>query len=528
MRLALIILLSFICTSLLAAEQEMYWRYSVRPGDNLITLGKTHLINPDDWKEVQRLNHVANPFRMPVGSILNIPLVLLKQGPASAEVISVAGQAQLKQSAGEYQPLNVGQKLGPGAQLVTKENSKVTIKFADGSLTSMASNTLLVLDTMSIYSGGAMVDTKLRLQQGQVEAHANPNHVLGNKMQISTPTAIAAVRGTQFRVTADDKSINQETLEGKVDLGSAGEVVAVDKGYGSFAEAGKVPIPPVVLLPAVDTASLKSQYDHLPVSFDMPKLEGAIAWLGVISVDAGLNKVVAEAENIGSTLVFKDLPDGQYFLSARAKDKQGIAGYDALHPFRLKARPFSPELIYPTRGGVVRDEHTELQWKAVSEAKLYEVEIARDADFKQIDEVQHVEATSYRVATQLQVGQYFWRVASIAKDAAGRDDQGPYINTSEFTYKPLPAKPDISQLQVQVAQNRVYVTTTPPLEGLTYQVRLDNDANQQKNVWVGTGLQGEFNFLLKEFGKQTLYIRHVDSDGATSPAAVYEFDATPQ
>ena len=34
------------------------WLYSVRPGDNLIQFGKQHLINPDDWSVLQKLNQV--------------------------------------------------------------------------------------------------------------------------------------------------------------------------------------------------------------------------------------------------------------------------------------------------------------------------------------------------------------------------------------------------------------------------------------------------------------------------------------
>ncbi|MFW5440372.1 MAG: peptide ABC transporter substrate-binding protein, partial [Methylophilaceae bacterium] len=89
-------------------------------------------------------------------------------------------------------------------------------------------------------------------------------------------------------------------------------------------------------------------------------------------------------------------------------------------------------------------------------------------------------------------------------------------------------RPDISQLKVEVFRNRVTVKTMSPPAGLTYQASLDNEFNDQKQVWHGDGLGRQFDFLLKEYGKQTLYIKHIDSDGAASPAAVYEFNANPQ
>jgi hypothetical protein len=82
-----------------SVSAETMWRYTVRPGDNLITLGKKHLINADDWTVLQRINHVNDPYRLPIGSVLQMPLALVKQSAASAEVIFVSGQAQWQQSA---------------------------------------------------------------------------------------------------------------------------------------------------------------------------------------------------------------------------------------------------------------------------------------------------------------------------------------------------------------------------------------------------------------------------------------------
>lgn len=510
------------------AEQNAMWRYTVRPGDNLITIGKTHLINPDDWKEVQRLNHIKNPYRMPAGKVLRVPLGLVKQGPASAEVIFVSGQVQWQQSATNFEPLKIGQNLGAGANIETKENSKVVIQFADETTAELSSNSIMSLDTMSLYSGGVMVDTKLRLQNGQLETHANPRHVKGNKIRVITPSAIAAVRGTKFRVTANQKATTQETLDGQVALSALDNEVVVNKGFGSKAELGKAPTPPVELLPAADTTNLKNQYEALPITFDMPKMQGATAWAGKIAVDAQSSQIVAENEVQGNQLVFVDVPDGQYYLSLRAKDKNGIAGYDASHQFTLNARPIQPEVVSPVLNSTVREDQPLLHWHSIADAQFYAVEVATDADFKNLHEVKKVTGTSSKLDKKLMQGTYFWRVSSIAKNEQGQEDKGPAIKVSQFTYKPTPVMPDISQLKIKILNNRVFVETVAPLSGLVYQAKLDNEFNDQKAVWQGSGLGSEFNFLLKEYGKQTLYIWHLDSDGVVSPSAIYEFNAPPQ
>lgn len=525
------VLVCFACTLSIQAFAEDYsgmWRYTLRPGDNLITLGNQHLINPESWKEVQQVNKIKNPHALHAGKVIYIPLDLVKQGPATAEVIFVSGQVQLQKTAKDFVALQAGQKLGAGASIITKDNSKVVIKFADGTITEMASNSQLKLDTMSLYSGGAMVDTKLRLQKGQLKTHANPSHVKGNSIQVITPSAIAAVRGTKFRVTAAEKVMTQETLEGSVVLGAAGNEVAVDQGFGSKAEQGKPPLPPVVLLPAPSTDSFKKQYDTLPITFTLPSMQGAAAWVGKVASDAKFNQVIAEAEALEKQLAFADVPDGEYYLNLRAKDHNGIAGYDALHQFTLNARPLQPVVVSPTPNGLVREPQPVLQWNAVEGAQLYHLEIASDQAFKQIHDEKRVKSTSYKVDESLAPGAYFWRVATIAKNEQGQEDQGPAINISQFTFRPAPPTPDISQLTVEIARNRVLVNTIAPLDGFTYQARLDNEFNEQKQVWQRSGLGSQFDFLLKEYGKQTLSIQHVDSDGVVSPAAVYEFNASPQ
>ena len=508
-------------------ENAPEWRYSVRPGDNLIRFGKQHLINPDNWLVLQKLNHIKNPRHMQLGKILRVPLSLVKQLPAPAEIVMVSGQAGILKADKSVQPVAAGQQLRAGTELITGENSKLNIKFADGSIVSMQPKSTMKLDTLSMYSGGGMVDTKLRLQQGKVETEANPARLQSNQMQIITPTAVAAVRGTKFRVSADVVSIKQETLEGKVALMAAGQEVAVDKGFGSLSEGGNAPLPPILLLPAPATDNLPIKLEAVPVAFNMSAQDGAVAWLGKVSNEPQFNTILDEQLSQDSNLSFSDLPDGKYYLKVRAKDKQGLEGYDATHEFNLNARPFAPKVAAPAQEATVREANPELTWTKIELANEYLLELARDADFKQILDSRRVPNTAYKIERNLEPGQYFWRLASIDSATDKVQDQGPYTAASSFTYKAKPNMPDISQLNVKVLRNTVYVRTINPPEGLVYEAVLQNEMNKQANVWRATGLNGEFDFLLREYGKQKLLLRLVDADGVAGPDAVHEFNASP-
>ena len=498
------------------------WRYSVRPGDNLIHFARQHLINPDDWRFLQMHNKIKKPHRMQSGQIIRVPLYLVKQLPAPAQVVLSSGKAGILKADKSIAPVTAGQMLTAGTELVTGEKSKLNIKFADGSVVSMQPNSMLKLDTLSIYSGGGMVDTTLRLQQGKLETEANPAHIQGNKMQIITPTAVAAVRGTKFRVSSNYVAITQETLEGKVALIAAGAEVHVDKGFGSLSEGGAPPLPPVMLLPAPNAEKLQNKFEAIPTTFIMPVQDGAVAWLGKVSAESTFNNIVAESISQGTDLSFNDLEDGKYFLKVRAKDNKGLEGYDAMHAFVLNARPLAPKSIAPASAGVVRDANPKLSWSSVDNVNEYLLELAKDANFEQVLVSHRVTSTAYKLENSLEPGQYYWRLASI--DGA---DQGPYAATNSFTYKPEPNAPDISQLKVQVRNNKVFVNTIDAPAGMSYIAVLHNDMNQQKNVWQATTNSGVFSFLLKEYGKQTLSLRLVDADGVVGPEAIYEFNALP-
>lgn len=53
-------------------------QYRVRPGDTLYRLGQLYFRNPADHRRVMRLNRIDDPYRLPPGSLLSVPLELLK------------------------------------------------------------------------------------------------------------------------------------------------------------------------------------------------------------------------------------------------------------------------------------------------------------------------------------------------------------------------------------------------------------------------------------------------------------------
>lgn len=504
------------------------WRYTVRPGDTIIGVSKRYLIDAFQWSQIQKYNTVINPRRLKPGQTLRIPLSLLKQKPVPATLQSISGNVAVLDQAGLKRVAQINELLNAGTQIQTAENSSATLKFADGSLLTVQPNTSIQLDTMSIYEGGGMVDTKVRLQKGRAEVLANPNKTPHQRMLIITPSAVAAVRGTHFRVSAESATTREETTEGKVSLEASGSKVELETGFGSIAETGKPPSAPVQLLAAPNTSLLPNLVERLPMRFDLAENAQAKAWLGQIASDKEFNEILLEKLADKPRLTFADLPDGQYVLRVRAEDSLGLQGLDALHPFELNARPFFPLLTSPKAKGEVRNAQAEFSWTKMEGAKQYRFILAEDTEFKKVIQETVTESTTIKPDKPLLPQAYFWRVASI-----DMQEQGPFSDAQMFTYKPLPNAPKLDESSLVFSKDQMAITLPTPADGLHYELELAQDTARKQVLWQGSSKQaltkhGSVIMPRPNSGKVYLSMRTVEEDGTAGPFATQELTVPKQ
>lgn len=392
------------------------WQYQVKTSDSYAIIQRQYLNQYSDIDKLAKYNdHPINKVLIP-NQLLRIPLHLLKKQRKPVEVILVAGDVSVmpktkaldlhanKKSANKH-PLIINSQLNEGDVVVTAANGIAKLRFFDASVTVIQPNSSIEITKSYQYAGLGDVVTELALSIGRTEVLANPNRNVNSHFQIQTPSAVAAVRGTEFRVGVEGESRQlalQETLEGKVAFSASGSEVLVAQGFGSVAEFGKAPLPPVALPNAPDTTKFERKFEFLPITFALASQQNTVAWMSQLATDADFTNLVADKkvaviDEKAAILAFDDLPDGKYFLKLRARDRNGLQGEDAIHSFEVAARPLAPNLLAPENNEVIKDANISFNWSLLEDRNKYFLQIAEDVNFT------NVVLVRVSVAGQLQV-----------------------------------------------------------------------------------------------------------------------------
>ncbi len=505
------------------ASSAPVWLYSVRPGDTLITLGQRHLVEPQRWDVVQRLNRIADPHRIPPGTVLRIPASMLRSSPGQAALKTVHGSVQWRESGGTWKTASTGQALPVGAELQTGALASATLELANGTQLRVHPGSTLVLDTISLYANGLMADTRVRLLQGQTEITDNPGRRTQQNLRVLTPSAQAVVRGTVFRVGVEAGQTREETLEGSVDVDATGKTVVVGPGFGTLARAGEAPLPARALPRAPDMSALPSRLEQLPLRFSMPPARGeqsTVLW-GQVSQDSNFDAILAERTSSAGVLSFADLPNGRYILRVRALDALGLQGLEARHGFTVAARPFAPALQAPGRSATVRSPRPVLRWTSAVDAARYRVQASRSGEFAQLLLDQPVTQTEWLPTDDLPEGKLHWRVASIT----AQGEQGPWSPAAAFSYKPAPGQPDLGQAALRYEADALLLELpAPPLEH-HYRVSVSATPGMAPEDQQQNSFDGAVRLPRPSGGTRFLGVRLVDNqDGTAGPPMLQKID----
>ena len=499
-----------------AQAEEQYWIYTVRPGDTIWDLTETHTTSVLHWKRIQRINNLPDEpaLTVPPGTKLRFPISILKHQPAAAQIVELTGTATLTRATDNTQvSITSGMDVHSGDRIATASGSNLVLRFADGSELLVAADSELEMDSLSAYGATGMVDTRVRLKGGQVDTQVKPQRGPGSRYEIITPAAVAAVRGTDFRVSAERAQpiARSEVIGGKVEVSGSGKAQLVPAGFGVVAEAGVEPAPPRPLLPAPDLTAVQTLQQRLPLGFSWQALAGATQYRFQIAPDNRFRQLLADAVTPTMRAFWEDLPDGEYVLRVRGIDADGLEGFNASVPFRVDARPEPPLPIGLIDAKVVRTAHPEFGWTQPQDAQAYRLQVARDAGFTALQIDEQLTATRYTPAQPLAVGTYHWRLATL--DANG--EQGPFSDVQTFEYKSIPDSPALEA--PAIGANELALRWVAGASGLRYQVQFAEDADFNSVLIDRTTEEPRLTIARPTSRTYYLRVRAIDATGYAGP-----------
>ena len=310
---------------------------TIRAGDTLDRLARRELDHPERWRDVAAYNQIANPRRISPGTVVRIKREWLRNERAQARIEAVGGAATV-----DGRPAQAGTTVGEGARFETQAQDTVVLSLPDGTQLRIAPDSRVRLERLRAYHSDRAIEALIHLETGGVEPESPPNRQ--RPLEIRTPAGNAAVRGTSFRVRAEQSDGFIEVLRGSVAADSRGGDTLVDASNGALVSPVR---PPLVeaLLPA---PYLATQW-QLPLrtprfELDLPPVPGAAAYRIEVARDAGFVDVMRNQVVTEPKVEVTSERDGPLHLRVRAVSGAGIEGYDAVSMIRVAARPVPPTL----------------------------------------------------------------------------------------------------------------------------------------------------------------------------------------
>lgn len=375
-----------------------------QPGDTLIGLAERALKRTEDWHTVARINHVTDPHRLPVGKPLVIPANLLRREPLTASIAAWSGQVRIDPAT----PVKLGSTVGAGTVISTGANSFVTLSLADGSRVTLPSQSVVRVETIDRIVLDGRIERSFRVESGRADFGVTPRAKPDDRFLVRTPVAVAAVRGTEFRVAHDAGAQKSaiSVVEGDVAGRAMAEPGETGIAAGNGAVVGKGPTQVAKLLPPPVLERPGRVQDDPEVTFRFAP--GGVARRHVqLARDAGFVDRFAETETADDVISFAGVGNGALYVRVTAIDADGVEGLPANYEIERFQTGLSGDADTPP----AKPRRTIFRWQAVGEGtRRYDFILASDADLANRVVDQPGLADAEITVTGLSPGTWYWRV----------------------------------------------------------------------------------------------------------------------
>ncbi len=502
-------LLACVCLDTWAQAET---RYTVQPGDHPWSIAQRYLQSTTMASPLARLNGIRNDRRIAPGTVLRIPVPWLKLQASRARLATLHGDVQIVAPGGAVRTAVEGDTWEPGTALRTGTQSTVRLEFEDGSqaLVRQLSYVRLLQAQRPVLGDGNQV--QMDLVRGAIENLVRPVTGPGGRFEIRTPAAVAAVRGTQFRVHATESQTRTEVIEGDVLVRNDGGQTAAPAGTGTVASVASGPAPAARLPEAPDLSSLPGRMERLPVDWPIPPVAGGTGYRTQVAPSGRFELLFSDEVSAAPRVRILAAPDGAHVLRVRTVDAQGLEGPSAERRLEIFTQPAAPFLIEPAPDTQTLLARPLFRWTQAAPGAQYRLQIfaAGTPDTQPLDDQRVTGGAQARPQVDLPAGQYRWRVASID---TRRDRQGPWGDTQ--TLRRVEPGPDPAVPQAQDGQ--MVIQWPAQAHAQRYDVQLSQDAAHTQRLADTAVPAATYRLTQPPPGTYHVRVRVVGTDGFTGP-----------
>lgn len=499
----------FFSLTALADEQL----YTVKQGDTLWSISEKYLHDANDWGKIQTLNQIVNPHILVPNSQIRIPTLLLKKDKVQAVIKHIQGSATLANFRGQVRDIVAGVAIYAGDKIVTNASSSILIEYVNGSKSLLQENSQLIIEKLNLSSEDS--DVRLKLPMGTIQNTIHPEEEKSNKrFIITTPSAVASVRGTVFRVGNNPltQQFRTEVLEGRVAVSSQGEERVVETGFGVMVKEGQPPSIPVKLLPAVNLSHIPAKFTQSPYFFRLTALDNAVGYRVEIEEDEESALPIFGQDIVTPSFTRRNLANGKYVLRAFAFDATGLGGKVGLHRFEIDVAsappvPSKPDLISPDDQVLMKKEEGFIfRWSPSNNANGYHFQLASDKTlFKRLVNIYPYYSTTLAISDRFPSGNYYWNVAALDKD----HQPGAYTELRSFR-----VPPKIPVLAKAVYEDdKIILNWTEDKPFLTYHLLVSTQQNFSNLLIDEQVSDTSYTFETKTLGDYFVKIIAIENDG---------------
>lgn len=168
--------------------------------------------------------------------------------PGQATIIYVKGKAEVQRAGtAPWLPAALKMALYQGDKVTSDKESEVEIRTEDGSVIKMKDRGLVEIDVLEKQAEPLTTVTSLKLSLGKLLGCIKKLSNKESKFNVTTPTAVAGVRGTVFAMFVEGDSTELDVLKGQVAVaGQVGsEELVGEKQYTVVAkrDSARSPLP---------------------------------------------------------------------------------------------------------------------------------------------------------------------------------------------------------------------------------------------------------------------------------------------